>query len=576
MGVTSNLERYRHLAHLGAGGMSSVELAEDTLLGRQVALKRMHRDDIRSNSRLRREALVGASLTHPNLVSIFDIFTTANDDEVIVMEYVEGETLAQRLRREGKPDLPTAMRILTGVASALDAIHAERIVHRDVKPGNILLGHDGSVKLADLGIAAVADRTRLTTDGAVIGTFSYMAPEQLEGAAATPAVDIYALAAVAFEVLSGKRARTEPNPVALAHAISTQSPPDLRTAWPEAPAAAADVLTRGMSRDPGRRPRSAGELVGRLQAALQPKTTAPIFPPPQRPQRRASAVAPVAIPAPMAARPEPPASAGSPRNGVAGARPAASGARVSPQASPRAIRPRPEAAGRSAARIPRRAALAPPSSPSTPTSSRGRVLALAGLGLAAVVAVVVVAASSGGSPRASNTAGAIRPPARHHVKHAGAAGTGTGAAAGSGQPAAPASSGSATAANSSGFAGTPTSTGSAGGSSTATTGAGSPVGAVETFYHLAAAHQYSAAWALADPNFRNQLQGYQSFANGQAADRSITFTGASVTNQSADSATVYVRTTSVRSTGTQHCFGPVNLVRSSSGWSLDHIDINCT
>jgi protein kinase-like protein len=561
VGVTSNLERYRHLAHLGAGGMSSVELAEDTLLGRPVALKRMHRDDIRSNSRLRREALVGASLTHPNLVSIFDIFTTPNDDEVIVMEYVEGETLAQRLRREGKPDLPTAMRILTGVASALDAIHAQRIVHRDVKPGNILLGRDGSVKLADLGIAAVADRTRLTTDGAVIGTFSYMAPEQLEGAPATPAVDIYALAAVAFEVLSGKRARTEPNPVALAHAISTQSPPDLRTAWPEAPAAVADVLTRGMSRDPGRRPRSAGELVGRLQAALEPMTTAPIVPPSRRPHRRASALPPVAIPAPMAARPGPHAPAASPRNGVAGAR----------------IRPRPEAAGGSATQAPRRAALAPTPSPSTPTRSRGRVLAVAGLGLAAVVAVAVVAANSGGSPRASNTAGAIRPPARHHAaNHASVVGTGTGAAAGSGQPAAQASSGSAAAANASGFAGTPASTGSAGASSTTPTGAGSPVGAVESFYHLAAAHQYSAAWALADPNFRNQLQGYQSFANGQAADRSITFTGASVTNQSADSATVYIRTTSVRSTGTQHCFGPVNLVRSSSGWLLDHIDINCT
>jgi hypothetical protein len=102
------------------------------------------------------------------------------------------------------------------------------------------------------------------------------------------------------------------------------------------------------------------------------------------------------------------------------------------------------------------------------------------------------------------------------------------------------------------------------------------VSAVESFYHLAAAHQYSSAWALADTAFRNQLGGYQSFAAGQAADRSITFNSASVTSQSANAATVYIRTTSVRDSGTQHCSGPVNLVRGSSGWLLDHIDINCT
>jgi hypothetical protein len=101
------------------------------------------------------------------------------------------------------------------------------------------------------------------------------------------------------------------------------------------------------------------------------------------------------------------------------------------------------------------------------------------------------------------------------------------------------------------------------------------VAAVESFYHLAAAHQYGSAWALADPAFRNQLGGYGSFAGGQAADKLITFTGAQVTNQSGSAATVYIHTTSVRTTGTQHCYGPVNLVRGSSGWLLDHISINC-
>lgn len=100
--------------------------------------------------------------------------------------------------------------------------------------------------------------------------------------------------------------------------------------------------------------------------------------------------------------------------------------------------------------------------------------------------------------------------------------------------------------------------------------------AVEAFYHLAAGHQYPAAWALADPNFRNQLGGYSSFQSGQSGDRSITFNSANVTDQSGGTASVDVRTTSVRNNGTQHCSGPVDLVRNSSGWLLDHIDINCS
>jgi hypothetical protein len=195
-------------------------------------------------------------------------------------------------------------------------------------------------------------------------------------------------------------------------------------------------------------------------------------------------------------------------------------------------------------------------------------LALTALGLAAVAAAIIVAATAGGSPHAANTAAKTRPPARHHAgRSSGSAGSASGASHTSGQVAAAATSGSAGSAGSSGSAGTP--------SSSATTGTTSPVGAVESFYHLAAAHQYSAAWALADPNFRNQLGGYGSFQSGQAGDRSITFNSTNVTNQSADSATVYVRTTSVRTTGTQHCYGPVNVVRNGSGWLLDHIDINC-
>ncbi len=273
MAETEREPRYREIRRLGTGGMATVTLAEDTVLGRRVALKRVYASgDPRERLRLRREALVGASLNHPNLVFVYDVGTQSGGDLVIVMEYVDGESLSEVIDRHGgAPNPREALRVLSGVAAGLDAIHAQGIVHRDVKPANVLLGPDGAVKLADLGVADLADRTRTTSAEAVVGTFSYMAVEQLEGAPPRPAMDVYALAAVAYELLSGKKARPEPNPVALAHAISTRPAPDLRTAWPGAPAAAASVLKRGMSRDPSERPSSAGELVRRLQRALEPE-----------------------------------------------------------------------------------------------------------------------------------------------------------------------------------------------------------------------------------------------------------------------------------------------------------------
>ena len=253
--------------------MATVELAEDTRLGRLVALKRMAGTvDVSGLSRLRREALAGASLNHPNLVSVYDILTLDDGDLVIVMEYVDGETLRDRLSREGKLAPSDALPLLAGVASGLDAIHGAGIVHRDVKPSNILLGEDGAVKVADLGVASVPDRTQITITGSIIGSLNYMAPEQLESGPATPALDVYALSAVAFEVLSGVKAREAPNPVALAHEIATKPPPSLSDAWPEAPRAVTELLRRGMSRAPRDRPASAGELVAGLEAGFRART----------------------------------------------------------------------------------------------------------------------------------------------------------------------------------------------------------------------------------------------------------------------------------------------------------------
>jgi serine/threonine protein kinase len=259
--------RYRPLQVLGTGGMARVFLAEDQRLGRRVAVKRLHADSPEDTARrFEREARLGASLNHPNLVSVYDV-DTDGESVLIVMEYVEGPTLSQEV--ESGPLAPARVADIVGqVAGALDQVHAQGIVHRDVKPANILLRPDGMAKLADLGIALAAETTQITVSGTVLGTAAYMAPEQLDGSDVGPAADIYSLAAVAFEALSGRKARQGTSPMEVAHRVVNDPPPDLRAAWPDAPPAAAAALTRGMAMEPADRQHRAGELAGELRAAL--------------------------------------------------------------------------------------------------------------------------------------------------------------------------------------------------------------------------------------------------------------------------------------------------------------------
>jgi serine/threonine-protein kinase len=277
--------------------MATVFLCEDERLGRQVAVKRLHAESPDDSARrFAREARLGASLNHPNLVSVFD--TVADDEGVlIVMEYVRGDTLAGALRR-GPLSVSRTMAVVDDVAAALDHAHRHGVVHRDVKPGNVLMRDDGVTKLADLGIAVAADHTRITRSGTVLGTAAYMAPEQVDGGEVGPATDVYSLAAVAFEALTRRRAREERTPVAVAHALATEPPPDLVDAWPDAPPAAAEVLRRAMERDPLERPRSAGELAEELGDAL---ADAPVTRTTRRFERRPEAVGAPA-PAPRSRR----------------------------------------------------------------------------------------------------------------------------------------------------------------------------------------------------------------------------------------------------------------------------------
>jgi eukaryotic-like serine/threonine-protein kinase len=292
--------RYRVLGPLGSGGMATVLLCEDERLGRRVAIKRLHAhspDDIAR--RFTREARVGASLNHPNLVSVYD---TVTDDEsvLIVMELVDGETLRDALRRG---PLPTqqALAILRDVATALDHAHSHGVTHRDVKPANVLLRPDGVAKLADMGIAVAADSTRITHSGTVLGSAPYMSHEQLEGQKAGPPADVYSLAVVAFEALTGRKARDGSTPLEIARQVANQPPPDLTEALPGAPKAAAAALKRAMDRDPDKRQLSAGRLMDDLEGAFAKKAE------PVRAEPRPAKVAAAAAPRPRRSRSRMPA-----------------------------------------------------------------------------------------------------------------------------------------------------------------------------------------------------------------------------------------------------------------------------
>lgn len=263
-------DRYRVIEKIGAGGMAVVSLAEDTRLGRRVAIKRLHADSPDDAARrFLREAKLGAALSHPNLVTIFDAFAEGHN-LVIVMEHIAGPDLGEALR-SGPLEAGEAVSVLGDVAAALDHTHAAGIIHRDVKPSNVLLAPDGSARLTDLGIARVVEDTQTTQVGMVVGSTPYMSPEQLRGEAVGPAADVYALALTAYEALSGEPARSG-MPAQIIYQTTEAPPPDIREVRPGTAPAVADALKRGMALRPGDRPESAGALVAELALALEART----------------------------------------------------------------------------------------------------------------------------------------------------------------------------------------------------------------------------------------------------------------------------------------------------------------
>ncbi len=293
-------DRYRLIGKVGSGGMAVVYVAEDSVLGRKVAVKRLHADSPNHAARrFLREAKLAAALSHPNLVTVFDAFPDA-ESLVIVMEYIAGPDLAEVLG-PGPLEDRRAVSVLRDVAAALDHLHGRGIVHRDVKPSNILMAPDGRARLTDLGIARVLEDTSTTQTNMMLGSAPYMSPEQLAGEPVGPAADVYAFALTAFEVLSGERARTG-IPAAITYQATVQPPPDIRDVRPSAPPAVAVALKRGLARDPRARFATCGDLVDELSEAL--RTGAAATPAsPQAPTQLPSAEAVSPREAPAAAPP---------------------------------------------------------------------------------------------------------------------------------------------------------------------------------------------------------------------------------------------------------------------------------
>ena len=269
-------DRFRVRGRLGSGGTATVFLAEDCVLGRDVAIKRLHaHGSDRNVRRFQREARLGASLVHPNLVTVFD--TISGDDGVlIVMEHVQGRPLSDLIPPAGMAP-EEVLEILRPVASALDYAHEHGVVHRDVKPANVLIGEDRTVKLVDLGTATAGEVTQITAENEVTGTLAYIAPERLAGdSVGEPAADVYSLAVVAFEALTGRRPHRADTPGELLNRVLNDPVPDLREVSPQAPSGLARALTQGMDPDPGRRQASTGALVRDLETATRDRAAPPV------------------------------------------------------------------------------------------------------------------------------------------------------------------------------------------------------------------------------------------------------------------------------------------------------------
>src|SRR5215216_5590894 len=263
-------ERYRLEEKIGSGGMSTVYRAFDPMLERWVAIKLMHRDisnDPDQLERFRREARAVAQLNHPHVVTVID----AGEDDgapYIVFEYVEGETLKERIRRLGRLPVSEAVAYAIEIGRALEAAHASKLVHRDVKPQNVLIDRDGRAKVTDFGIARSLEAQGLTATGRVLGTTDYVSPEQALGHEVTGQSDIYSLGIVVYEMLTGETPFKADTQVAVAMRHVRDPLPDVQRRRPEISAALAAVVERATAKETQNRYQDVGAMVHDLEEVL--------------------------------------------------------------------------------------------------------------------------------------------------------------------------------------------------------------------------------------------------------------------------------------------------------------------
>ncbi len=307
--------RYQIERLLGDGGMARVYLGRDLRLNRPVAIKIPHphlMTDPDFLARFRHEAHAAAMVSHPNLVDVYDVGQDGNL-HYIVMEYVAGPTLKQLINREAPFDIARAVRIGEQIARGLHAAHRAGLIHRDIKPQNIIISDDGQARITDFGVAKSHLSTAMTETGITLGTVDYIAPEQAQGRAATPQSDIYALGVVLYEMLTGRLPFTGDTPVAVAMKHISEPPVPPRRWNPHLPASLEQIILRALAKDPAQRYQSALELAEALRAydrlvsqetVIQPS----VEPPPAAPRAvmsprpaQITANRPAAIPGPRPA-----------------------------------------------------------------------------------------------------------------------------------------------------------------------------------------------------------------------------------------------------------------------------------
>src|SRR5262245_15127716 len=272
VGIASGVEigGYRVEELIGRGGMGEVYRAHDRRLDRNVALKILaprYADDDGFRERLLRESRLAASLDHPNVVPVYDA-GEADAGFYLAMRYVEGADLRPLLRRGGPLAPARALAIVSQVADALDAAHAKGLVHRDVKPSNVLIDERGHCYLADFGLTQSASDRGQATDGSLLGTLDYVAPEQIRGDEVAGSGDVYALGCMLFECLTGEPPFRRPSEVATLYAHLEDDPPSASARHSALPASIDGVFARALAKDPDERHSTCAELVTDARAAL--------------------------------------------------------------------------------------------------------------------------------------------------------------------------------------------------------------------------------------------------------------------------------------------------------------------